>query len=139
VNRLRVGVIGAGVMGERHARIYASLPDVELVAVCDTRADIARALAKDLDATPYADFAELLRHPDVDAVSVCTPDDAHRAPCEAAAAAGKHVLVEKPLAMTVADAEAIITAATKTGVVLLVGHCLRFDPRYRTEKCALGY
>ncbi len=125
-------------MGERHARIYASLPDVELVALCDTRVEVARALARDLGAVPYSEFQDLLARPDLDAVSVCTPDDAHRAPCEAAAAAGRHVLVEKPLAMTVADAEAIIAAATKTGVVLLVGHCLRFDPRYRAAKTAIA-
>lgn len=133
-----MGVIGAGVMGERHAAVYASLPDVELVAVCDPREEALRPLAKTTGAAPYADFRELLRRDDIDAVSVCTPDEAHRAPCEAAAAAGKHVLVEKPIATTVAEAEAIASAAARAGVVLLVGHCLRFDPRYRAVKAAIA-
>jgi predicted dehydrogenase len=138
VDRLRVGVIGAGVMGERHARIYASLPDVELVAVSDVREDAARRLAAATGAAACADPQELLRRDDIAAVSVCTSDDAHRAPCEAAAAAGKHVLVEKPIAMTVADGEAIIAAAERAGVVLLVGHCLRFDPRYHAARAAVA-
>ncbi|MBI4013134.1 MAG: Gfo/Idh/MocA family oxidoreductase [Candidatus Rokubacteria bacterium] len=134
---LRVGVIGAGLMGERHARIYASLPDVELVAVCDTREEAARRVATATGAAAYTDLRELLAR-DLQAVSVCTSDEAHRAPCEAAARAGKHILVEKPIAMTVADAEAIIEAAGRAGVVLLVGHCLRFDPRYHAARAAIA-
>jgi predicted dehydrogenase len=138
VERLRVAVIGAGVMGERHARIYASLPDVELVAVCDPREQAARRVAAATGARACADAAAVLARDDVDAVSVCTPDEAHRAPCVAAAAAGKHVLVEKPIATTVADAEAIIEAAERARVVLLVGHCLRFDARYGHAKAAVA-
>jgi predicted dehydrogenase len=138
VTPLRVAVIGAGVMGERHARIYASLPDVELVAVCDTRADVAARVARETGAAACADFHALLLRDDVDAVSVCTPDGDHRGPCEAAARAGKHVLVEKPIATTVADGEAMIDAAAKAGVVLLVGHCLRFDPRYHAARAAVA-
>jgi predicted dehydrogenase len=135
---LRVGVIGAGVMGERHARIYAGFPDVRVVAVCDPREDAARALAAATGATAYADLVGMLAREGLDAVSVCTSDDAHRAPCEAAARAGLHVLVEKPLAMTVPDAEAIIEAAGRAGVVLLVGHCLRFDARYHAARAAIA-
>jgi predicted dehydrogenase len=138
VTPLRVGVVGAGVMGERHARIYASLPDVELAAVCDTREDVARRLARETGAAACTDFRVLLARDDVDAVSVCTPDGDHRGPCEAAARAGKHVLVEKPIATTVADGEAMIEAAAKAGVVLLVGHCLRFDPRYHAARAAVA-
>ncbi|HEV8673234.1 MAG TPA: Gfo/Idh/MocA family oxidoreductase [Methylomirabilota bacterium] len=138
MERLRVGVIGAGVMGERHAQIYTTLPDVELNAVCDVREDAARRVASLADAAVCTDWRGLLGRPDIDAVSVCTPDDAHRAPCEAAAAAGKHILVEKPIATTVADAEAIIAAAERAGVVLLVGHCLRFDPRHYAARAAVA-
>jgi UDP-N-acetylglucosamine 3-dehydrogenase len=138
LKHLRVGVIGAGVMGERHARIYASLPDVDLVAVCDSRPDVAGRVAAASGAAACADVGELLARHQVDAVSVCTPDDAHRAPCEAALRAGAHVLVEKPLATSVADAEAIIEAATRAGVVLVVGHCLRFEPRYQAAKTAIA-
>jgi predicted dehydrogenase len=139
VDALRVAVIGAGVMGERHASIYAALPGVRLVAICDPREDAARRVAAATGGPAvYTDAGDLLRRDDVDAVSVCTPDDAHRAPCVAAARAGKHVLVEKPIATTVADAEAIAAAATRAGVVLLVGHCLRFDPRYHAVRTAIA-
>ena len=136
---LRVAVIGAGFMGERHARIYARLPDVELVAVCDVREGVARELAAATGASAYSDFEELLRRDDLDAVSVCTPDGFHRAPSELAMRGGRHVLVEKPIATTVADAEAIVEAAARAGVVLLVGHCLRFDPRYDQARQAVEH
>src|SRR5262245_58332052 len=134
---VRVAVIGAGYMGERHARIYAGLPDVELVAVCDVRDAAAREVAERNGATAYSDFRALLRRDDLDAVSVCTPDALHRESCELAARAGRHVLVEKPIATTLADAEAIAEAATRAGIVLLVGHCLRFDPRYDQARQAV--
>ena len=134
---VRVAVVGAGFMGERHARIYAGLPDVELVAVCDVRDGAARELGARTGARAYTDYRELLRRDDIDAVSVCTPDGLHREPCELAIRAGRHVLVEKPIATTAADAEAIADAAAKAGVVLLVGHCLRFDPRYDQARQAV--
>jgi UDP-N-acetylglucosamine 3-dehydrogenase len=134
---VRVAVVGAGFMGERHARIYAGLPDVELVAVCDVREGAARELGTRTGAEVYTDYRALLRRDDLDAVSVCTPDGLHREPCELAIRAGRHILVEKPLATTAADAEAIAEAAAKAGVVLLVGHCLRFDPRYDQARQAV--
>lgn len=130
VRSVRVAVIGAGFMGERHARIYAGMPDVELVAVCDVRKAAADELAARTGAAAYSDYRALLGRDDVDAVSVCTPDGLHREPCELALRAGRPVLVEKPIATSVADAEAIVEAASRAGTVLLVGHCLRFDPRY---------
>ena len=89
-------------------------------------------------AAAYSDFTELLRRDDLDAVSVCTPDGLHREPCERAFEGGRHVLVEKPIATTVEDAEAIVAAARRAGVVLLVGHCLRFDPRYDQARQAVA-
>jgi len=138
VQPVRVAVIGAGFMGERHARIYAGLPDVELIAVCDVREAAASDLADRTGARAYSDFRQLLGRDDLDAVSVCTPDALHREPCELAARAGRHVLVEKPIATTVADAEAIVEAAARARVTLLVGHCLRFDPRYDQARQAVG-
>ncbi len=92
---VRVAVIGAGFMGERHARIYAGLPDVELVAVCDVREAAARELAAPDRRPGYSDFTELLRRDDLDAVSVCTPDALHREPCELALRGGRHVLARE--------------------------------------------
>jgi predicted dehydrogenase len=134
---VRVAVVGAGFMGERHARIYAGLPDVELVAVCDVREAAARNLAQQVRAEAYTDCRALLRRDDLDAVSVCTPDALHREPCELALRAGRHVLVEKPIATSAGDAEAIADAAARAGAILLVGHCLRFDPRYDQARQAV--
>lgn len=135
---VRVGVIGLGLMGLRHARVYAQLPGVRLVAVADVdqaRLDEARRI---LPAEPYADFQELLARDDVDAVSICTPDEFHRAPAEAAASAGKHMLLEKPIATSLADGQAIVEACRRAGVLLTVGHLLRFDPRYRAVREAIA-
>jgi predicted dehydrogenase len=137
MQRVRVAVIGAGYMGERHARIFAGLPDVELLAVCDVREAAARELGARTGAEAYTDYRALLQRDDLDAVSVCTPDALHRDPCELALRGGRHVLVEKPIATTVADAEAIVAAAAAAGVVLLVGHCLRFDARYDQARQAV--
>jgi predicted dehydrogenase len=134
---IRIAVVGVGWMGARHARICATVPDAELVAVCDPREEAVRPLAVETGARACADLGEVLRRDDVDAVIVSTPDGLHRAPCEAAARAGKHILLEKPIATTVADAEAIAEAAARAGVTLLVGHCLRFDPRYAEVHAAV--
>ena len=103
---------------------------------------MARGLAARTRATADADIRHLLARDDLDAVSICTPDGLHRAPCEAAARAGKHVLVDKPIATTLADAEGIAGTAERSGVVLLVvlvGPCLRFDARYdAVEQAAAG-
>jgi UDP-N-acetylglucosamine 3-dehydrogenase len=138
MERIRVGVVGAGFMGERHARILASLADVNLVAVCDTRSEAAGRVAGLTGAQAWTDSEALLARGGLDAVVICTPDAFHRAPCEAAAGAGVHVLLEKPIATTVADAEAIVAACRSAGVVLLVGHCLRFDARYDQVRSAIA-
>lgn len=135
---VRVGLIGAGFMGERHGRILASLDDVSLVAVCDPRQEAADRVAALTGARVWTDLETLLAREALDAVVVSTPDALHRAPCEAAARAGVHVLLEKPIATTVADATAIVAVCGRAGVVLLVGHCLRFDPRYDHLRAAIA-
>jgi UDP-N-acetylglucosamine 3-dehydrogenase len=125
-----VAVIGAGMMGTGHARCVAQSGRGELVAVADVDLGRAQTLAEPLGAIACQDYREALQRPGVDAVIVCTPDWAHREICVEAAAARKQILVEKPLAMTVADCDEIIRSAETAGVLLMVGHILRFDPRY---------
>jgi len=137
-DRVRVGVIGAGMMGAGHAQCVAQSRRARLVAVADLDRDRARGLAERLGAAGGADYREIVGRSDVDAVIVCTPDWAHREVCVEAAAAGKHILVEKPLAMTVADCDEIVRAAEATGVLLMVGQILRFDPRYAAAKGAIA-
>jgi predicted dehydrogenase len=122
-------LVGAGTFGERHAQAYSRHPAAELVAVCDVRAERAAEVA-DRYGAGYAtdDLARVLADPAVQAVSVATPDHLHRAVAVACAEAGKHLLVEKPLATTVADAEAIVEAARRSGVTLMVDFHNRVNP-----------
>jgi len=140
MERLKVGVIGVGQMGSRHARVYSQLPNTELVAVADPQAERAKAIAKELGVRRvYTDYRELLALPEVQAVSICTPDDVHREPVIHALQAGKHVLLEKPLATTIEDAEVILAAVRQTRVKFMVAHLLRFDPRYALVKEAIDH
>ncbi len=137
MSALGVGVIGAGTMGQRHADVFRQLPGVELVAVADVRPEAAQRVAEPSGARVYSDWRNLIADRDVAAVSVCTPDWLHRAPVVAAAEAGKHILLEKPLATTLADSKAMLAAVQRTEVTLLVGHILHFDPRYAMPLAAV--
>lgn len=122
-------LVGAGLFGERHAQAYQRHPAVDFVAVCDLDESRARRLAETYGARRWTtDLASVLSDPSVHAVSIATPDHAHRAVAIAAARAGKHLLVEKPLATTVADAEAIVAAAEEAGVLLMVDFHNRLNP-----------
>jgi myo-inositol 2-dehydrogenase/D-chiro-inositol 1-dehydrogenase/UDP-N-acetylglucosamine 3-dehydrogenase len=134
---VRVAVIGAGMMGRGHATCVAQSGRAELVAVTDLNSGRADELAGRLGAAAYRSHRELLDRVDVDAVIVCTPDWEHREVCVDAASDGKHILVEKPLAMAVEDCDAIIAAADNAKVTLMVGHILRFDPRYAAARAAV--
>ena len=130
---IRVGFIGAGGIAHMHARDLCAQPQTFcLTAVADTRADTAAAFAARYGAqNVYADYRQLLARTDIDAVLVAVPHDLHEEVCTAALAAGKHVLVEKPIARTVEEADRIAAAAAAAGRVLLVGHNERYIPAYR--------
>lgn len=127
--KLRVAAIGVGSLGRHHARNYAELAAegrVELVGVCDLSEDNGRAIAEAHASAFYGDWRELLDK--VDAVSIATPTETH---CEIACAfleRGVHVLVEKPIAMTLAEADKMIAAAATSGARLMVGQLERFNP-----------
>lgn len=134
---LRLGIVGVGFMGEKHARAAAALAGAELVAVADRDAGRAQEVARRFDAQPFSDYRRMLREARLDALVVATSDAEHLSPTLAALEAGLAVLLEKPIATTLADAERIAAAAQETGVPLLVGHVVRFDPRYRAVKRAV--
>lgn len=123
---LKVALVGIGFMGRMHATVYETLPNAEVVAVVDK--DPARR--RPFRSKGFATFEEALTAVDVDAVDICLPTDLHREFAVKAAEAGKHVLCEKPMALTVADADAMIDAAERNGVRLMVAHCIRFWPEY---------
>jgi len=124
---LRAGVIGAGSMGRNHVRVYAELPQVELVAIADP-AGAAKELARRFRCRHYRSHAEMLERERLDAVSIATPTHTHREVAEACISRGVHVLVEKPLAESAEEAEKIVRAAERQGVVLAVGHVERHNP-----------
>jgi len=130
VRKLKVGVAGVGFIGELHARIFNEIPTADLVAIADPDKERAKEMGERLHCEYYFDPSELFNQKDIEAVSICVPDRNHVEPAVAAAKASKHILLEKPIARTVEDAEKIRKACEDNGVRLMVAHVLRFDPRY---------
>jgi predicted dehydrogenase len=130
VKPVPVTVVGLGFMGSRWARVLAEHPLAEVRVVSDVREDLGRRTAEELGARFCGDGPETAADPEVEAVVVCTPEHLHVESALAAIAAGKAVMVEKPLAHTVADAELIRDRAAERGVPVLAGHILRFETRY---------
>lgn len=136
---VRVGLIGVGAFGESHLITYRSLPYVRIAAICDINASRVQAIAKQYDiARTFTDYTEMLRQVDLDAVSVTTPEEMHLAPVLASLQAGKHVLVEKPMATRLEEAEQMVAAARAAGCYLMPGHILRFETRYALVKDQLS-
>jgi len=124
---LRIGVIGTGAMGQHHLRIYSEMRDVELVGLCDVDRNRAGSLAKMYNTTAYFDHRELLKQ-DLDAVSVVVPTTFHTEVALDVINSGTHLLVEKPIADTLENADKMINAAHDAKVKLMVGHIERFNP-----------
>src|SRR5918997_1893710 len=123
-----VALLGAGFMASTHATSYAGLEGVDVKIVCGLERDRVAALADRLGAEASDDWEAAVAAPGVDAVDVCLPTPLHRPVALRALAAGRHVLLEKPIAITLEDADAIGAAAEASGRVLMVGHVLRFFP-----------
>ena len=130
---LSVGVIGAGGIARSHMNAIKANDNIQLVAVMDVDPDRAGAAAKDFGASTYTDLEPLLANPRVEAVHVCTPHSLHADQVVAAAAAGKHVLVEKPMALTLADCDRMIDACDQAGKILMVGQVMRYYPVNRAR------
>lgn len=135
MSKVRVAVIGCGSISKyRHIPEYAAHPDVELVAFVDPIIERAEEYAAKHGGKAFADYETMLAEVKPDAVSVCTPNALHASMSIAAAKAGAHVLVEKPMAVTDEEAEAMIEAARQAGVNLMVGHNQRFMPPHVKAK-----
>ena len=130
---MKMGVIGAGTFGSRHIQAFDRHPDVELVGVLDLNPELAEQAIANFATGPvpvFTDIEEFLAIDGLEAVSVATPDHLHTAPAIAAAKAGKHLLVEKPLATSVADAKAIVDASREGGGILMVDFHNRVNPPF---------
>jgi len=130
---IRVGVIGLGNMGRHHARIYAQMEDVKLVAASDVREE-AEEIAKRYGARFYRDYREMLEKERPEAVSVAVPTGLHREVGGECILAGVATLIEKPLAASVEEAEELTKLAEAKGVPIMTGHIERFNPAVRALK-----
>jgi myo-inositol 2-dehydrogenase / D-chiro-inositol 1-dehydrogenase len=119
---LRAGIIGLGWIARVHVPALDAAADIELVAACDTDSERAEAIARPRGARAYTSWEEMLNREDLDALWVCTPPLRHRDPALAALASGIHVYLEKPIARTLDDAEAIVSAARSADAVCAVGY-----------------
>lgn len=130
---VRIAVIGCGLIATRtHMPAYIETPDAELTAVASGHRENAEAAAARFNVPHVFDnWQEAVADPAIDAIDICTPNSLHAPIAIAAARAGKHVIVEKPMATTLADADAMLRAARNNDVTLMVAHNLRFEPVYR--------
>ena len=131
---MRIGIIGAGSMGQVHAAAWLEA-GAQVVAVNSGSLESALGLAAQYGARVCSSLAELLEHSDV--VDLCVPTHLHHAMTLEAASAGKHVVCEKPMALEIGDARAMIDACEKAGVRLFIAHVVRFFPQYRAARDAV--
>jgi predicted dehydrogenase len=133
---LRVGVVGVGVMGSNHARVFAEVPGVRLVGIADPDRAQAEFIANALGCSAVRDLPQLIEL-GIDAVSIAAPTHLHHDLSLEAIRGGIHVLVEKPIGSTAEEGRAIVAAARRASVTLMVGHVERFNPAVQTIKDAL--
>lgn len=132
MTKLRVGVIGCGVLGSRHAQIYRQIPDVDVVAVVDPLEAKAQALAQECGATAFSRVEDCIGL--LDAASICTPAVTHHEVARPLAEAGVHLLIEKPLTSRLEDADDLIALAASKKIILQTGHIERFNGAVSTVK-----
>lgn len=135
MDRIRIGVIGAGRMGKNHARVFSTLRHADLVGVCDQNESLGRAVAQQFDTQRFASVEDLLQ--EVDAVSIATPTPTHFELAMRCLERGRDVFLEKPITETVRQAELLAAAATGGGRILQIGHIERFNPAYTELKNVL--
>ncbi len=140
---LRAAVIGVGMMGRHHVRLYAEMEEVELVAVADTDEAVAQRVGRSYRLKVYTDYRDMVDGEGPDIVSIAVPTQHHAEVACEVMRRGVHVLVEKPLTLTMAEGQQIIDIAESEGVKLMVGHIERFNPaiieiKRRLKKQELG-
>lgn len=124
--KLKIGVIGVGHLGSLHSKMYAEIDSAEFVGVFDMNAEKRNEVASKYKVRSFSSVEELLAQ--VDAVSIATVTTTHHAVAKQVLGAGKHVLIEKPITSTIAEADELIAIAKKNGVLIQVGHIERFNP-----------
>jgi len=143
MKKLNVAVIGTGFWGRNHARVYKELTSTELVGICDVNSERAKIVAEQFGAKAYTSSSRMLKNNEIDAVSICTWSTVLAKEAFKALRAGKHVLVEKPMATNTRQAEQLIKTAEENALHLTVGFLMRFIPglqhiRKAVEKKEIG-
>ncbi len=131
---VKVGIIGAGFMGNMHATVYSQLPDVKIAGIADIRGEKAKSLATKFKTIPFFDPEQLIKKEDISLIDVCLPTFLHKEYVIKSAEAGKDVICEKPIALTVEDADEMIKACQKNKVRFAVAQVIRFWPEYKYLK-----
>jgi len=124
---IRAAVVGGGAFGECHLKTFAAMPQVEVAGLYTLEQDKAKALCHQYGGKPFENLDQLVSAPDIELVSIATPEDAHYESFQALAENGKSIYVEKPLATTLPEAEKIL--ALSQSIIAMSGHCLRFESR----------
>lgn len=137
MKKLGTAVVGTGFWGKNHARVYKDLQETNLIAVCDIDAERAKAVGDQFGVKPYTSVRRMLQNEEIEAVSVCTWSTSLARVSIEVVKAGKHVLVEKPMAASVKQAERLVDAAKKNHVHLTVGFLMRFIPGLQQMKKAV--
>ncbi len=132
--KMRIGIVGGGNISETHARAARAIPGVEIAALCGGNKEKVERLCREHGGTPYTDFEKFLAHKPMEMVALGSPSGMHAEQGIAAARHGLHVLTEKPMDITIAQADALIAATDKAGVKLGVFHQDRFKPDLRRVK-----
>lgn len=127
MRKFNFGLIGCGRISKNHFEAINAMPGVKLVGVCDTNESALVTCTKKYQCEGYSDYKQMLANPDIDIVSICTPSGLHASMAIDAMNAGKHVVVEKPMAMSLCEADAMIEASRINGVKLAVAHQNRFN------------
>ena len=125
-----IGVIGLGVFGSRHASVCLNHPNFHLLGVADTKPELVEQFTKEYGVPGFTDYRKLLDIPNLQVVTIATSDQFHHGPCKDAAEMGLNIFLEKPIADNSTHAKEIIENANRHNVKLMVGHTLRYDPRY---------
>jgi UDP-N-acetylglucosamine 3-dehydrogenase len=128
MRKLGVAVIGTGFWGKNHARVYTELAETDLIAICDIDAERARSVAKQFGVKSYVNTGSMLKNKDIEAVSICSWSTSLAKEALKALKAGKHVLVEKPMAANSKQAQKLLQTAEKEALHLTVGFLMRFIP-----------
>lgn len=127
---LNVAIVGCGFMGRMHANVYRSLPNANLVACIDANSENAGKFGSEFHLPSYPNMDSAIEKHQLDVIDICLPTHLHEKATVEAAGLGKHVICEKPMALTIEEADSMTSACKKAGVRLFIGHCIRFWPEY---------